>query len=116
MRQVTFPTTAGTCDTLEGPVRYSAGDAIITGEQGEHWPVVRKNFVASYDPVRPTSAGGGGLYTRRAGEGRAVQLPPATSLSRATVSGRLPGQKGDWLLQYPDGSRAIVREDVFDAS
>ena len=34
--RVEFATADGTCTTLEGPVRYRAGDAILTGVRSEH--------------------------------------------------------------------------------
>src|SRR5262249_10597889 len=52
----------GVCATLEGPVRYKAGDAIVTGVRGEQWPVERESFPASYEPVPPTRAGNSGNY------------------------------------------------------
>ena len=42
-----FTTTPGTCQTLEGNVRYQPGDAILTGTRGEQWPVRRDLFLAA---------------------------------------------------------------------
>ena len=62
---VAFAPADGVCGTLEGPVRYRAGDAILTGVQGEHWPIQRDAFLASYAPVPPTRAGEDGSYDIR---------------------------------------------------
>jgi len=35
---------SGVIDTLEGPVKYSAGDYIMTGPKGEQYPIGRKKF------------------------------------------------------------------------
>jgi PGDYG protein len=45
---------AGVCETLEGPVSYQAGDAIVSGVRKERWPVRRDVFSATYEPVLPT--------------------------------------------------------------
>ena len=34
----------GTLDTLEGPVKYSAGDYIMTGPKGERYPISPEKF------------------------------------------------------------------------
>lgn len=34
----------GTIDTLEGPVKYSAGDYIMTGPKGEQYPISPEKF------------------------------------------------------------------------
>lgn len=38
-------------DTLEGPLRVSDGDWIITGIQGERYPCKPDIFEATYEPV-----------------------------------------------------------------
>ena len=40
---------SGTIDTLEGPVRYEAGHKIITGPNGEKYPVSPESFYDKYD-------------------------------------------------------------------
>src|SRR4051794_41552182 len=55
--QVEFAAADGVCETLEGPVRFRAGDAILTGVQGERWPVRRDLFMAGYQAVPPTPTG-----------------------------------------------------------
>lgn len=37
--------------TLEGPLKVSDGDWIMTGIQGEHWPVKPDIFEKTYEPV-----------------------------------------------------------------
>ncbi|UAK24309.1 PGDYG domain-containing protein [Sphingomonas nostoxanthinifaciens] len=115
-RAVWFADVGGICDTLEGPVRYAPGDAIVTGEQGEQWPVRRDRFLARYRRVPPTEAGGDGHYTKRATDVLALKLATAIRLALTGGSGVLEGQPGDWLIDYRDGSHAIVRDDIFAQS
>ena len=44
--------------------RVRAGDAVLTGVRGEHWPVQRHLFLASYAPVPPTEAGQDVIYRK----------------------------------------------------
>jgi len=46
-RRVHFAAAAGQLQTLEGPVAYAAGDAIVTGVAGEQWPVPADSFAAA---------------------------------------------------------------------
>src|SRR5664279_1064449 len=46
--QVVFAEAAGTLSTQEGPVNYSTGDALLTGTEGERWPVTRHIFDQTY--------------------------------------------------------------------
>ena len=62
--QVEFATFEGTCETLEGSVRFRAGDAILTGVKGERWPVGREAFLSSYEAVPPTRTGSNGAIAR----------------------------------------------------
>ena len=39
------------CETLEGPLEAKEGTWIITGQDGEHWPVAADKFDALYEPV-----------------------------------------------------------------
>lgn len=41
----------GTINTLEGPLRVSSGDWIITGVKGERYPCKPDIFAATYDPA-----------------------------------------------------------------
>jgi hypothetical protein len=41
----------GTIETLEGPVNYQAGFYIMTGPQGEEYPIPKEKFNALYDDL-----------------------------------------------------------------
>jgi hypothetical protein len=111
--QVEFARNNGVCETLEGPARYRAGDAILTGVRGECWPVQREPFLASYSPVPPTVAGADGLYRKAPSVTLALKLDRAMAVPVGRQGDRLRGRPGDWLLRYADGSHGIVRDAIF---
>ena len=111
-----FAVSGGVCDTLEGPVRFQAGDAILTGTRGERWPVGREQFVASYEPVPPTRAGENGDYRKAPSVAYALRLDRAREVPVGWQNDPLHGRPGDWLLQYADGSYGVVQDSIFRES
>lgn len=114
--QVAFAPADGTCETLEGPVRFRAGDAILTGVQGERWPVGREAFLSSYQAVPPTPTGRNGAYRKSAAPAYAMRLDRARDVPVGWQNDPLHGAPGDWLLQYADGTRGVVRDHIFRQS
>ncbi len=110
---VWFAESDGTVDTLEGPVRHAAGDAILTGVHGERWPVRQEAFAASYDPVAPTKAGQPGVYVKHPVTALALRLRTVMTVPAGRHDDILHGRAGDWLLQYEDGSSGVVCDDIF---
>ena len=110
---VTFEPEDGVCETLEGTVRYRAGDPILTGTLGERWPVRRDLFLASYDPVPPTVPATDGLYRRRPATVLALRLDRAVAVPVGWQSDPLHGKLGDWFLRYDDGSHGVVQDAIF---
>jgi hypothetical protein len=110
---VEFAAADGICRTLEGEVRFRAGDALLTGGQGEHWPVRRDLFLSSYEPVPPTRSGANGTYRKLPAVARARRLTAAAEVSVSWQNDPLHGQAGDWLIRYADGSYGIVRDSIF---
>lgn len=108
-----FARADGACETLEGPVHYRAGDAIVTGTQGERWPVERQKFLAAYEPEPPLAAGQDGQYVSRPREVLARRIEQAGQVTVGRASDTLRGEPGDWLVQYDDGSYGIIRSDIF---
>lgn len=113
--QVAFAPAAGTLDTLEGPVRYQGGDALMTGAAGDRWPVRRTVFDARYTPAEGTVAGSDGVYVKLPLPvlARRVDSAFAVRLADGQV---LQGQPGDWLVQYGPGDQAIVADAIFRAT
>jgi hypothetical protein len=108
-----FATADGVCETLEGPVRFQAGDAIVTGPKGERWPIGRDAFSSTYEPVPPTRAGENGNYRKAPSLSFALRLDRARDVPVGWQNDPLHGRPGDWLLQYADGSCGVVRDEIF---
>lgn len=110
---VSFAKTAGTLETLEGPVNYHAGDALMTGVAGEHWPISRPHFETTYTPVPPTSMGEDGLYLKNPIPVSAYQTREEKMISLGTARGALRAQPGDWIITAPDGKQWVVANALF---
>ena len=113
---VRFAAADGVCATLEGPVRYLAGDALLTGVQGEQWPVGRALFLASYAPLPPTRAGEDGSYLKHPAEALALRLTQPLAVPVGSHGDMLHGQPGAWLLRHADGSLGVVQDPIFRAT
>jgi len=103
----------GVCQTLEGPVRYRSGDAILTGSRGEQWPVKRDSFLDSYEPVPPTAPATNGIYRKRPAPVLALRLDCALAVPVGLANDPLQARPGDWLLHYADGSHGVVNDAIF---
>jgi hypothetical protein len=112
--QVHFAQQPQTIATLEGPVPAKVGDAVITGTQGEQWPVQAALFATKYEAVPPTPFGSDGRYRSQARTVRALPLAQATQVQINTQGHQLNGQAGDWLVDYGDGSLGVVAAAVFE--
>lgn len=110
---VAFPETAGVVPTLEGEVGHAAGDAIVTGVSGEHWPIARETFFRKYDAVPPTRAGDPGQYRSRPSAVLARQMTSSFEIVLPDGKGVLRGDAGAWLVQYGPGDQAVVARDIF---
>jgi len=110
---VAFATADGICKTLEGEVHFRAGDALLTGGQGERWPVKRDLFLSSYEPVPPTRRGQDGAYRKLPALAHALRLRAPAEVSVSWQHDPLHGQTGDWLIRYADGSHGIVQDRIF---
>lgn len=99
--------------SLEGPNRYAAGDALITGLTGSRWSVSRQRFDLKYEAVPPTVMGDDGRYQARPIPVLAKQIPEAFAAARSTGGDILHGNAGDWLLQYAPGDFGIADQSRF---
>ncbi len=110
-----FATIDGTIDTPEGVVHVRSGDAIMTGADGHQWRVSRENFVHRYKPISPTRMGQPGRYQSLPIEVLTIAMDgPFAVVLRDGIS-QLHGDRGDWLVDYGDGSLGIVAAEVFDS-
>lgn len=110
---VEFASAAGTLSTTEGPVKYSIGDALLSGTEGERWPVARDRFDTSYVAVAPTRPGKPGRYRKRPTVVWAKPMVAAFDVTLDRERGILHGRPGDWLLQYAPSDFAVVSARVF---
>lgn len=114
--QVRFTDHACEVGTPEGIVHAEAGDAIVSGMFGEHWPVGRAFFDAKYQAVAPLAAGAPGSYLSLPIDVIATPMLAPFEVVLADGYSRLHGQAGDWLVDYGDGTLGIVNADIFKAT
>ncbi|SDI74822.1 PGDYG protein [Propionivibrio dicarboxylicus] len=110
---VEFARQTQTVATLEGPVRCEVGDAIVTGVQGERWPVPALNFQEKYVPVEGQALGSDGRYRKKILRVQAIQLVAPLDIELSGNRGVLHGAEGDWCVWYGSDDMAIVNRDVF---
>ena len=110
---VTFARQAGELISLEGPNRYAAGDALITGSTGSRWSVSRTRFDAKYVAVAPASEGKDGHYAARPIPVLAKQIAEPFTAARSAGGDVLRGTAGDWLLQYAPGDYGVAEQNRF---
>lgn len=110
---VVFAAVAGVCPTREGDIAYKAGDAILTGIEGEKWPIARDRFDETYDPIPPTEKGESGSYAKKQIVVYALEMQEAFFVDVSWGAGRLEGKPGDWLLQYGPDDFGIVSKSIF---
>ncbi len=109
---VEFADAGGTLATREGPVAYAQGDALLTGIEGERWPVPRQHFDETYEAIAPLRPGKPGPYCKRP---LVVWAKPMRESFAVDFGerGTLRGKPGDWLLQYSPGDLSVVDATIF---
>ena len=110
---VTFARQEGELLSLEGPNRYAAGDALITGLTGSRWSVSRQRFELKYEAVPPTQMGDDGRYRAKPIPVLAKQISEPFTAARSAGGDLLRGNAGDWLLQYAPGDFGIADQHRF---
>ena len=110
---VEFARQEGELLSLEGPNRYQAGDALITGSTGSRWSVSRHRFDAKYEAVLPTTGGEDGRYEARPIPVLARQISEPFTAARSAGGDILRGNAGDWLLQYRPGDFGVAEHRRF---
>lgn len=113
---VEFAEGEGTLDTREGAVRYQAGDALLSGIEGERWPVPRARFLETYDPVAPLRAGERGTYLKRRKAVWAWRTGAAVEIALSGERGTLRANAGDVIVDYGGGDLAVVAASIFEGS
>jgi hypothetical protein len=111
---VHFARQAGVLETLEGPVGYEPGAALLSSPLGDRWPVERAHFDTDYFPVDPAvQPGHDGTYQRREAVVSARKLNEPTTVAAGSAGDRITGQPGDWLVKYGPERFGIVAAAVF---
>lgn len=111
---VEFAPQAGRMQTREGVVAYAAGDALMTGVEGEHWPIARTDFLSTYEPCEGTVAGTDGQYRKRLVTVWVRLIDAPQEFPLANGRGCLQAQVGDYLVQYGPGDLGVVAASIFE--
>lgn len=111
--KVCFAMSPGTLKTKEGDVTYTRGDALLTGVEGDSWPVQRSIFDATYEPIEGTRSGSAGIYVKKPIRVWAIQLDHAEDVWIGRGTNRLHGMRGDWLVEYSGERFGVVSQDIF---
>ena len=93
--------------TKEGPVRASAGDAIMTGTEGENWPIPAAKFEQTYDVIEPGTAAKKDIPVF------AKEMPEEFQVKVSWSEDLLQGVPGDFLVQYGPGDYGVVGREIF---
>lgn len=110
---VRFAKEPGPVQTREGIVHAKAADAIVTGVDGERWPVPADKFGDKYQALEPTQHGESGVYVTLPNEVLAIRMGEPFSVVLIDGQSTLSGHPGDWLVDYGDGSFGVVAADIF---
>ena len=110
---VVFARQDGELVSREGPNRYRAGDALITGSTADRWSVSRERFDAKYEALSPFQPGSDGRYRCKPVAVLAKQIAEAFSIARTAGGDVLHGNADDWLLQYAQGDYGVVENSRF---
>jgi len=111
--KVHFAAADGICRTLEGAVRYQAGDALIEGAHGDRWPVPREVFRERYEVEAGSTRMKDGWYTKRPAVVTALCLSEPVEIVLSDGRGVLSGRPGDWVIERAPGKLAIVASALF---
>jgi hypothetical protein len=112
--EVTFASSTGICKTKEGEVSYKIGDGILTGVEGEHWPIERPKFDASYEAIPPTKNGEDGQYCKKPIQVFALQMNEPFYVNVSWADDQIEGKSGDWLVQYAPDDFGVVSQSIFE--
>ena len=93
--------------TKEGPVRATGGDAIMTGTEGENWPIPREKFEQTYDVLKP------GIAAKKDIPVFAKEMAEAFQVKVSWSPDLLQGDPGDFLVQYGPGDYGVVGREIF---
>jgi hypothetical protein len=96
-----------TIQTKEGPVNSKVGDAIMTGTEGEQWPIPADRFKQTYDVLKTGIAAKKNIpvFAKIMNEPFQVKVSWSNNL--------LQGKINDVLVQYGVGDYGVVGNAIF---
>mgnify|MGYP002621756461 FL=1 len=105
--QFRYAETDETIETKEEPVGAKAGDAIMTGTEGEQWPIPAEKFKQTYDDL------GDGTAAKKNIPVYAVEMNKPFQVKVSWSNDLLKGDPGDYLVQYGPGDYGVVGREIF---
>ena len=110
-----------TVHTLEGDVPAKAGDYLVTGPNGEQYPVTAAKFKSMYlqldgsaPPVLPPTniaVDTPRIQYKKSGTVQAERL--TADMEWTTNGAKMEGKAGDWKVTGPDGGIWTIKPDIF---
>ena len=98
--------TPGMINTLEGPVKYQAGYKIITGPNGEQYPIPPEKFTGLYDVD-------GGLAIPKKIV-KMAKLADHNGAVKTSWGETLNYTRGnDYIVRHGSGDYGVVKKDIF---
>jgi len=103
-----------TIETREGPVNARADDAIMTGTEGEQWPIPRERFEQTYDVLEVPSDEAPGSAAKKDIPVFAKEMSEPFQVKVSWSDDLLEGESGDYLVQYGEGDYGVVGREIFE--
>jgi hypothetical protein len=85
-----------------------AGDVVLTGIDGEVWPIRANRFLETYDILSD------GQCQKKIIEVLVVHMDRPFQVMVSWQDSILQGYPGDWLVQYDEASYGIVGGSIFE--
>jgi hypothetical protein len=100
-------TTAGSIQTLEGPVSYAAGYYIMTGPKGEQYPITPQRFKELYDDNGNSTATPKKIV-------KLAKLADHDGVVKTSWGDDLKYTAGnDYIVRHGPGDYGVVKKDIF---
>ena len=96
-----------TIQTKEGPVEAPVGAYIMTGTEGEQWPIPAEKFQETYDIIDGDTA------SKKSIPVTAKQMGRNFNVTVSWSDQKLIGKRGDWLVKYGPGDYGVVDQKIF---
>ena len=99
--------TPGIINTLEGPVKYQAGYKIITGPNGEQYPIPPEKFAGLYDDNHDGTATPKKII-------KMAKLADHSGSVKTSWGETLNYTRGnDYIVRHGPGDYGVVKKDIF---